>query len=79
MWLTLQTCMNNIVENDGGNNYKIKHMGKRKLEREGLLHRIIFAMEMHPVFHADNGCGEEEEKDDNDSNNNETDMTEIAI
>ena len=28
VWLTLQSCFNMIIENDGGNDYKIPHMGK---------------------------------------------------
>jgi len=79
VWLTLQTCMNDIVENDGDNNYKITHMSKRKLEREGLLPRIIVATEMHRVFHADDGHGDEEDEEINEGNNNDTDMTEIAV
>jgi len=26
VWLTLQMCMNEIIDHDGGNNYKIIHM-----------------------------------------------------
>ncbi|XP_074300833.1 uncharacterized protein LOC141632159 [Silene latifolia] len=32
-WLTLQTCMNEILKNKGNNNYKIPHMGKKRLAR----------------------------------------------
>ena len=32
VWLTLQSCFNMIIENDGGNDYKIPHMGKESLE-----------------------------------------------
>ena len=28
VWLTLQSCLNRIIENDGGNDYKILHKGK---------------------------------------------------
>ena len=37
IWLTLQSCMNEIIKSDGGNQYKIPHMGKEQLEREGRL------------------------------------------
>ena len=37
VWLTLQSCFNMIIENDGGNDYKIPRMGKESLERRGLL------------------------------------------
>ena len=35
VWLTLQSCLNMIIENDGGNDYKIPHMGKRIHGKEG--------------------------------------------
>ncbi|KAL7570481.1 hypothetical protein ACA910_004263 [Epithemia clementina (nom. ined.)] len=33
VWLTLQSCFNAIIECNGGNNYKIEHIGKLRLER----------------------------------------------
>ena len=41
VWLTLQSCLNMIIENDGGNDYKIPHMGKERLERRGLLPTVL--------------------------------------
>ena len=41
VWLTLQSCLNTIIENGGGNNYKIPHMGKESLERRGLLPQVL--------------------------------------
>ena len=41
VWLTLQSCLNMIIENDGGNNYKIPHMGKESMERRGLLPGVL--------------------------------------
>ena len=41
VWLTLQSCFNMIIENDGGNNYKIPHMGKESLEWRGLLPWVL--------------------------------------
>ena len=38
VWLTLQSCLNMIIENDGGNDYKILHMGKESMERRGSGH-----------------------------------------
>jgi len=29
VWLTLQTCMNQIIKKDGGNDYKLVHMNKK--------------------------------------------------
>ena len=45
IFLTLQTVMNSIIEHDGRNDYKLQHMGKRRLEREGLLPQSIFMTE----------------------------------
>ena len=41
VWLTLQSCLNKIIENDGGNDYKILHMGKHPLQRRGLLAVVL--------------------------------------
>ena len=41
VWLTLQSCLNMIIENDGGNDYKIPHMGKEAMERRGLLPPVL--------------------------------------
>ena len=41
VWLTLQSCLNMIIEKDGGNDYKIPHMGKESLERRGLLPKVL--------------------------------------
>ena len=41
VWLTLQSCLNIIIENDGGNDYKILHMGKESLDRRGLLPGVL--------------------------------------
>ncbi|KAL7568198.1 hypothetical protein ACA910_020889 [Epithemia clementina (nom. ined.)] len=37
VWLTLQSCFNSIIECNGGNDYKIEHIGKERLERIGRL------------------------------------------
>jgi hypothetical protein len=41
MWLTLQSCLNEIFKHDGDNNYSIPHMGKEKLEKEGRLPKVL--------------------------------------
>jgi hypothetical protein len=33
-FLTLQCCFNSILEAEGGNDYKLTHMGKARLERQ---------------------------------------------
>jgi hypothetical protein len=38
VWVTLQSCMNMIVEQRGDNKYKIPHMNKERLERLNQLH-----------------------------------------
>lgn len=37
IWLSLMSCLNEIVEHHGDNNYKIPHIGKERLERIGEL------------------------------------------
>ena len=41
VWLTLQSCLSMIIENDGGNDYKIPHMGKESMERRGILPGVL--------------------------------------
>ena len=41
VWLTLQSCLNKIIEHDGGNDYKIPHMGKESLEKRRLLPEVL--------------------------------------
>ena len=47
VWLTLQSCLNMIIENDGGNDYKILHMGKESMERRGLRPRVLDVTPMY--------------------------------
>jgi hypothetical protein len=42
--------MNSIIDVDGNNNYKLEHMNKARLEREGLLPRSIVARPLHHLF-----------------------------
>lgn len=41
MWLTLQAVMNEIIEADGNNDFKLPHMNKKKLEREDRLPVVL--------------------------------------
>jgi hypothetical protein len=41
VWLTLQSCYNSIIDANGGNDYKIPHMGKERLERLGQLPAVL--------------------------------------
>jgi hypothetical protein len=45
LWLTRMQCMNEILKSGGDNIYKIPHMGKQKLERQGNLPRVIQVVE----------------------------------
>ena len=47
-FLTLQTCLNSIIEHHGGNDYKIQHMSKARLEKEG---RLPSTLEVTDAFH----------------------------
>ena len=50
VFLTLQGCMNQIIDNHGGNNYKIPHMGTDRLERIGELPLVIRVTDGASVF-----------------------------
>lgn len=71
-FLTLQCCLNSIIECNGGNDYKIVHMSKEKLEREGLLPTNIIVTDEAESWiqlqHDDNNDNDDEH-DDNNSNN----------
>ena len=41
VWLSHMACMNEILKDNGGNNYKIPHLSKDKLEREGRLPWVL--------------------------------------
>ena len=41
VWLSHMACMNEILKDNGGNNYKIPHLSKAKLEREGRLPWVL--------------------------------------
>ena len=41
MFVTMQTVFNETLLDDGGNDYKIPHMNKEKLEREGRLPVVL--------------------------------------
>ena len=52
VWLTLQSCLNMIIENDGGNDYKIPHMGKESMERRGLLPGVLDITPAATAWHS---------------------------
>ena len=56
MWITLMTVMNQIIATDGGNDFKIPHMNKDQLEREG---RLPVTIQVTPMagnyFNVDEG------------------------
>lgn len=72
-WYTLQCVMNEIVDADGGNDFKIPHVGKRKLERMNALNRSIVPRSLHAVFDDEgemnmllNDNSDDDEADNND-------------
>jgi hypothetical protein len=80
-FLTLQGCMNCILEDLGGNNYMIPHMGKQALERRGLLpttlrgpqHVIDYWNGLHnnPLYDgADNNNNDRDNNNNNDGHDN---------
>ena len=44
-WLTLQCCFNQIIKNNSGNDYKIDHMCKERLECIGQLLDVMELVE----------------------------------
>ena len=41
VWLTVPSCLNMIIENDGGNDHKILHMRKESMESRELLPGVL--------------------------------------
>ena len=37
VFLTLQLCIIEVIKCYGGNNYKVPHVGKKRLQREGII------------------------------------------
>ncbi|KAL7566128.1 hypothetical protein ACA910_003899 [Epithemia clementina (nom. ined.)] len=48
-WLTLQSCLNAIIDNHGGNDYSIEHMNKPGLERSSNL-PLVLDVTKHALF-----------------------------
>lgn len=68
-FLTLQGCMNCILDIQGGNNYKIPHMGKRSLERRGLLPATLVASQQAIDFWMEPAIDNGEENENNNHEN----------
>jgi hypothetical protein len=49
MWLTMQSVMNEIIKDNGGNDYNLPHMNKEKLEREGRLPLVLTVFQPDPA------------------------------
>ena len=67
-FLTLQCCMNSILECDGGNEYKIEHMSKAKLDHAGQLPISVRATAYNSIFGNAMDDGEESDETDNNTN-----------
>ena len=71
-FLTLQTCLNDMLEVNGGNNYKIRHLGKQAMLREnGELPRSFAAtdeaLRVFEMFTGDGGEISDSEDEDSDA------------
>jgi hypothetical protein len=71
-FLTLQTCLNDMLEVNGGNNYKIRHLGKQAILREyGELPRSFAAtdeaLQVFEMFTGDGGEISDIEDEDSDA------------
>jgi hypothetical protein len=53
LWLTLQSVMNKIIEERGGNKYKIPHMNKERLERTNQLPVVLPVTQQAHNFQLD--------------------------
>ena len=82
VWITLQCCMNCVLKCNGGNDYKIPHMSKDKLERMGELPRTILAYNENDEESDDDD--EDDEEEDNEEwllydNENDNDVFDEAL
>ena len=60
-----------IIENEGGNDYKVPHMGKESMERRGLLPRVL---DVTPTANAWLKNPTMDDDSDQDSNNLDDDV-----
>jgi hypothetical protein len=50
VFLSLQLCMKEVMKIGGGNGYKVPHMNKQRLEREGRLpHRLSCESDLYAI------------------------------
>ena len=65
MWLTYQSCLNEIIECHGDNTYKIPHMNKEKMEKEGRLPTVLPVTELAAFWDGeeDDDTNSEEEEE----------------
>jgi hypothetical protein len=70
-FLTLQCCLDDILKNNGGNDYSIRHMGKERMLREGILPDRIEASEaaIHTFNFVTNPPHLREDDENGDANN----------
>ena len=50
IYLTLMSCLNEILECHGDNEYTIPHLGKERLDREGNLPETLEVSEVYQSF-----------------------------
>ena len=71
MWVTYQSCLNEIIDCHGDNNYKIPHMNKEKMEREGRLPSVLPVTESAAFWDGE----EEDANSEKEENYDETDTS----
>jgi hypothetical protein len=72
IFVTLQSCLNEIINCDGGNQYKIPHMNKERLERLGQLPVSLAVTEdAQYMWGAEEGDEEEDEEEDDEEEEEE--------
>ena len=71
-WLTLQCCFNQIIKNNSGNNYKIDHISKERLEHVGQLPDVMeVVVEAQQLLNTSESTNHDTEDED-------TEQTEIG-
>ena len=64
-WLTLPCCFNQIIKNNGGNNYKIDHISKERLECIGQLPDVMeVVVDAQQLFNTSKSTNDETEDED---------------
>ena len=74
MWLTLQSCFNQIILHHGDNDYSIEHISKAKLERQGQLPDILDVVD-DDVYETNNKMNDETNDESDDESDDDSDSS----